>query len=90
MDSLNALFDSIGLPQPVGYHLLAALFFLWPLARLFQRAGLRPWPASLALLIPFIGPAIALSALVFQRWPVMPAPPAKRIPRPKRTIQKAP
>ena len=85
MDMLNSLFATAGLPQPVGYHLLAALLGLWPLSRLFRRAGLSPWPTSLTLLIPFIGPAIALSALAFQRWPVMPAPPPKRIPRPKRT-----
>jgi hypothetical protein len=83
MDTLNAVFDAWGLPQPIGYHLIAALICLWPLAHLFRRAGLAPWPAALALLVPFIGPAIALSFLAFQRWPVMPPPPPKRVRRQK-------
>jgi hypothetical protein len=64
-------------------HTVAALIALWPLHRVYRRAGLEPWPAFLVL-IPVFGVPAAFTRLAFKRWPILPAPPPKRQRRPKR------
>ena len=48
-----------------------AVLSLFPLWRLYRRAGLNPFPA-LTVFIPLIGFAVALSFLGYPRWPAVP------------------
>ncbi len=41
---------------------------LYPLIRIFRRAGLPAWPVAF-LVVPIVGFAIVGSYLAFQRWP---------------------
>jgi len=54
---------------------VAAVFFLYPLWRIFSRAGL-PAPLSLLVLLP-LGQIIVALILAFARWPNT-APPETR------------
>ncbi len=54
----------------MAYELFALLAAL-PLWAAFRRAGLKPW-ATLAVFVPYLGFAIAASALAFPRWPILP------------------
>ncbi|HET8728716.1 MAG TPA: hypothetical protein VFO41_14505 [Alphaproteobacteria bacterium] len=64
--------------DPFILHLLMAAAAQWPLVRLLRRAGLSPYWALL-MFVPLVGPALAGSALIFQRWPNLPpAPPRRR------------
>ena len=73
----------LGMPDFIAYHLIFALAVLYPLVRIYIRAGLKPWPAAF-ILLPFIGPAITLSVLIFKRWPNAPEKPTPRQRRAKR------
>lgn len=55
---------------------IAAVLFLYPLWRIFQRAGL-PAPLSLLVLLP-LGQVIVALILAFARWPNTAAPGARR------------
>jgi hypothetical protein len=55
--------------------LVAAVFFLYPLWRIFSRAGL-PAPLALLVLLP-LGQLIVALILAFARWPNT-EPPASR------------
>lgn len=46
----------------------AAILFLFPAWRIFTRAGFAP-ATALTVLIPFIGPLIAMAILTFVDWP---------------------
>ncbi len=65
------------LESPLGVHLVVAIAALYPLARIFRRAGLPIWPAF-TIAIPLVGFAVAASVLAFKPWPaVRPRRPAK-------------
>lgn len=48
-----------------------ALLIVWPLARIFRRAGLSPFYA-LALVVPMVGLTVAAGILALQKWPAVP------------------
>jgi hypothetical protein len=53
---------------------------IWPMGRIYRRAGLNPfW--SLLLLVPAIGLFLALVPLGQQRWPTEPPPAPKPLRR---------
>lgn len=55
---------------PEGSGILVGVLTIWPLWRIFLRAGLNPlW--SLLVFLPLIGIAAALAALCLQHWPVV-------------------
>jgi hypothetical protein len=56
--------------------IVAAVFFLYPLWRIFSRAGL-PAPLSLLVLLP-LGQIIVALILAFARWPHMAPREARR------------
>ncbi len=58
--------------------LVTSLLMIWPLGRIFTRAGLPGWHAAVVL-VPGIGVLLALVLLVFNKWPTMPAPPPPRL-----------
>lgn len=53
---------------------------IWPMGRIYRRAGLSPY-WSLLLLVPLLGLFLALVPLGHQRWPTMPEPPPKPLRR---------
>lgn len=57
--------------------LATGLLLVWPLGRIFARAGLPAWYAAAAL-VPGVGVLIALCLLIFNKWPTMPPPPPPR------------
>ena len=57
---------------PTGRHIMFVIFALPPLVMIYRRAGLAPWGALLVI-VPVVGFALSLVALVGQRWPVLPA-----------------
>lgn len=48
----------------------SAVLFLYPAWRIFGRAGFAP-ATALTVLIPFIGPLIAMAILAFAEWPAV-------------------
>jgi hypothetical protein len=56
---------------PVQVYEIFAILVALPLWMCFRRAGLKPW-GTLAVFVPFIGFAVAASALAFPRWPALP------------------
>ncbi len=48
--------------------LITALLFLYPLWRIFARAGLNPL-LSLLVLVPYLGPIVVTIVLAFAHWP---------------------
>lgn len=46
----------------------SAVLFLYPAWRIFGRAGFAP-ATALTVLIPFVGPLIAMAILAFADWP---------------------
>src|SRR3546814_20250454 len=74
LDTLTLPFLSSEVSRPLLAHTVAALVALWPLHRVYRRAGLAPWPAFLVL-IPIFGVPAAFTRLAFIRWPVLPPPP---------------
>ncbi len=46
----------------------SAVLFLYPAWRIFGRAGFAP-ATALTVLIPFIGPFVAMAILAFAEWP---------------------
>lgn len=61
------------------------LLIVWPLWRIFRRAGLQPaW--ALLVFVPLIGVTAALAVLGHSRWPVLPEPAAPRPVKPRRTL----
>jgi hypothetical protein len=46
----------------------SAVMFLFPAWRIFSRAGFAP-ATALTVLIPFIGPFVAMAILAFAEWP---------------------
>jgi hypothetical protein len=55
---------------PIGSGIFLGLITVWPLWRIFRRAGLNPlW--SLLVFFPLLGLAAALGALCVQKWPVV-------------------
>lgn len=46
----------------------SAVLFLFPAWRIFTRAGFAP-ATALTVLIPFIGPLVAMAILAFADWP---------------------
>ena len=48
--------------------LVTALLFLYPLWRIFSRAGLNPL-LSLLVLVPYLGPIVVVVVLAFAQWP---------------------
>ncbi len=59
------------LSDPFVKYYLSALVILYPLIRIFRRAGLPPVYA-ITVLVPFIGYIVAVAVLALQRWPVLP------------------
>ena len=51
----------------------SAVLFLYPAWRIFTRAGLAP-ATALTVLIPFVGPLIAMAILTFVAWPATRGP----------------
>ena len=60
------------LQTPTGRHIMFVIVALPALMMIYRRAGLAPWGAFLVI-VPVIGFALSLVALVGQRWPVLPA-----------------
>lgn len=82
MDPSIADAAALGWRHPLALHAILAVLALWPLARIFCRAGFNPaWSAL--VLVPFVGLALAGSALVFQKWPHLPEP-LRPQPKPRR------
>ena len=48
--------------------ILVGLVLIYPLWRIFSRAGLAP-ALSLFVFVPFVGGLIVLAVLAFSRWP---------------------
>jgi len=46
----------------------SAVLFLYPAWRIFHRAGFAP-ATALTVLIPFVGPLVAMAILAFAEWP---------------------
>lgn len=69
--------------------ILAMLLFgplaLWPTMRILRRAGFNPW-IGLAVLVPVAGVLAVYMVLGHRRWPNLPARPARRAPKPRRTL----
>lgn len=53
----------------VAYYLSAALV-VFPVARIFMRAGFKGWWAAF-LAAPFVGFILCLAVLTFKRWPLL-------------------
>ncbi|MEM7442495.1 MAG: hypothetical protein AAF414_04080 [Pseudomonadota bacterium] len=60
--------------SPLGMHVAFVVIALPALLLIYRRAGLAPWGALLVV-VPVVGFALGLAALVGQRWPAMPARP---------------
>ena len=58
------------LDDPWMLNLLVGALALYPLFRIFRRAGLSPWP-SVLVLVPIIGWPLVGSLLAFPRWPAV-------------------
>jgi hypothetical protein len=68
---------SAWIDDPLTMNLLVGILALYPLFRIFRRAGLAPWP-TLLVLIPVVGWPVVGSVLAFRRWPsVAPRNPKK-------------
>ena len=64
--------------SPWALHVWVGLAALYPLIRIFRRAGLNPWPAVFVF-VPVAGFAVVGSILAFTRWPnIAPRRPKKR------------
>lgn len=49
------------------YYIFSAIM-LWPMARIFMRAGFAPWWAAL-LAVPMVGYLLCAGLLTFRKWP---------------------
>ncbi len=58
---------------PGGMELLFGILVVWPLWRVFARAGLPPWLALLVF-VPVAGLVLVLAALALRPWPRAPRP----------------
>lgn len=58
------------LKDPVWQYYLSVLIGLWPVARIFRRAGFSPWLAAF-LFIPMLGYVVCAGLLTFRRWPLL-------------------
>jgi hypothetical protein len=64
--------------HPLLQILLAHLLLIWPVIRLYQRAGLSPWWALLlmaSVLVPLLGVMLVAAHLALNKWPKFPDPP---------------
>ena len=72
---------------PWALNFWVGLAALYPLIRIFRRAGLDPWPAVFVF-VPVIGFAIVGSILAFKPWPrIAPRVPPKPQRRPRTTAK---
>lgn len=58
---------------------------VWPLWRIFRRAGLKPYWA-LAVFVPLVGLALVVGVLGHSRWPLLPERAKPLPPKPRRTV----
>lgn len=58
------------LSDPFVKYYLSALIGIYPLQRIFRRAGFAPFHAAV-LLVPFLGYVIAAGMLALRKWPVL-------------------
>lgn len=72
MDTLQSLWA-----EPLVKYYLSAFLAMIPVARIFIRAGLRPF-ATAFLLVPWFGVVIVLGVLACNRWPTAPAKAPKK------------
>ncbi len=63
--------------------LLFAVLAVWPLSRIFVRAGLAPGWAALVF-VPVVGMLLTIAVLGLKRWPLLP-----RVPKPPRKARRA-
>lgn len=80
------------LPAHLVVFLLGGLLMVWPVCRVFARAGFNArW--GLIMLVPYAGPLICLMLLAHRPWPnkpaAKPAPPRRREKRDLRTPEPA-
>lgn len=68
-----ALNIAVFLGNPLHSHFVMAAIALYPLWRIYRRAGLQPWPIF-GVMVPLAGWAIALTPLALRRWKGEPAP----------------
>jgi len=70
---------------PYEYQAMMAyqIVIVWPLWRIYRRAGLNPW-LSLLVLLPLAGSLLVLVPLGIVKWPNLPLPAPK--PRKKRMV----
>lgn len=59
------------LRQPLWAYYVSVMLVMAPVARIFLRAGFRPFWA-LFLLVPYVGYIICAGLLALRRWPVLP------------------
>jgi hypothetical protein len=67
-------------------HAAVTALVIWPLIRIFRRAGLSSWPVVFVI-IPVFGTAIVGSVLAFKRWPLVPPRVAPKPARKTRTAK---
>jgi hypothetical protein len=73
--------------DPFWFNLILSLASLWPLWRIFRRAGLNPvWSllTFVSIVIPLLGQLLVLLVLFHSEWPTMPPkpePPPRKKPR---------
>ncbi len=58
---------------------------VWPVARVFRRAGLNPWYA-LVVFVPLVGLMAAVAILGHSRWPALPDRAPARAPKARRRL----
>ena len=66
--------------EPLVIHVIMAALSIWPLMRIADKVGRPRWPAWL-MVIPLIGPPLAVTLLVRGPWSAYPDAPAERHPR---------
>jgi len=73
--------------DPFWFNLALSLAALWPLWRIFRRAGLNPvWSLLIfvSVVIPLLGQLLVLLVLFHSKWPTLPPkpePPPRKKPR---------
>ncbi len=56
------------LSNSVTQYYIFVLIMLWPMARIFRRAGFAPWWAAV-LAVPMMGYLLCAGLLTLRRWP---------------------
>lgn len=72
MDEFNMqmIVDAVNNHPLVSYYIAVAAI-IWPMIKIFNRAGFSPKPVAW-LFLPFLGYLVTLGYLVFRPWPSLP------------------